>query len=223
MSWSVCSFRWCGIITSGAQFSLRSRIDLPGRPLSCSCSVRVYPAANPCPTRLPGRAPRPPHRRAVCRHRRARRGRGADAAAVLPALGAAAPHRRAGHPRRRPHRRRHTASRHRARASPRPSRPPPLRLPRGYAWVVRLVPGTAAYGTQLQALLAEPEMACLAEAPSMRRLLNPLRQMLGLPKPPPRPSPRPAAATPRPGTPDQGSDRKPAGIAPPQPASPVAA
>ena len=85
-------------------------------------------------------------------------------------------------------------------ASSRPSRPQPLRLPRGYAWVVRLVPGTAAYGTQLQALLAEPELARLTEAPAMRRLLNPLRQMLGLPKPPPLPQARPAAGTPKPTT-----------------------
>jgi hypothetical protein len=107
--------------------------------------------------------------------------------------------------------------------APRPPRPQPLRLPRGYAWVVRLVPGTAAYGTQLQALLADPLMAPLAADPSMRRLLNPLRQMLGVPKPPPRPTPRPAAVPPRPITMDQGGDEKPAGRAPPPPTSPVAA
>jgi len=95
-------------------------------------------------------------------------------------------------------------------ASPRPSRPPTLRLPRGYAWVVRVVPGTAAYGTQLRALLAEPEMARLASAPSMRRLLNPLRQMLGVPKPPPLPSPRPVSASPRPSETDRVGDRRPA-------------
>ena len=102
----------------------------------------------------------------------------------------------------------------RPRAS-RPSRPQPLRLPRGYAWLVRLVPGTAAYGTQLQALLADPLMAPLAAAPSMRRLLNPLCQMLGAPKLPPVPSPQPAAAAPRPDTPDQDSSGTLAGCTPP--------
>jgi hypothetical protein len=87
-------------------------------------------------------------------------------------------------------------------AAPRPSRPPPLRLPGGYAWVVPLVPGVAALASQLQYHLAEPEMARLAEAPAMRRLLNPLRHMLGIPRPP-----RPAAAAPKPpGDPD--SDRR---------------
>jgi hypothetical protein len=109
-------------------------------------------------------------------------------------------------------------------AAPRPSRPQPLRLPRGYAWVVRLVPGTAVYGGHLQQLLAEPEMARLAEAPAMRRLLNPLRQMLGVPRPPPLPpppSPRPAAVPPAPSG-DRIGDR-PAADDPPPPAAPVAA
>jgi hypothetical protein len=108
-------------------------------------------------------------------------------------------------------------------ASPRPSRPRPLRLPRGYAWVVRLVPGTAAYGTQLQRLLADPQMARLAEAPAMRRLLNPLRQMLGVPSPPPLPAPRPVVVTPKSAKPERDGGRNPAGCAPPLPAAPVAA
>ena len=66
-------------------------------------------------------------------------------------------------------------------ASPRVSRKPPPRLPRGYAWVVRLVPAAACSGTQLQALLTDPQMAALAEVPAMRRLLGPLCQMLGVP------------------------------------------
>ena len=52
-------------------------------------------------------------------------------------------------------RRRPTASR--------PARPAPPRLPRGFAWLVRLVPQASAYGSQLQHLLAEPEMAALLD------------------------------------------------------------
>jgi hypothetical protein len=92
-------------------------------------------------------------------------------------------------------------------ARPRPPRPPTLRLPRGFAWVVPLVPGAAAYGCQLQGLLADPAMAPLAAEPSMRRLLNPLCQMLGVParasRPPRRPATiaqdQPASCRPRPG------------------------
>jgi len=40
-----------------------------------------------------------------------------------------------------------------------------LRLPRGQAWLIRLLPGEAAsYGCQLQALLADPQMAALLAA-----------------------------------------------------------
>jgi len=67
---------------------------------------------------------------------------------------------------------------------PRPGRKPPPRLPGGFAWLVRLVPGTAVYGSQLQHLLTDPEMAALAKAAPMRRLLRPLCQMLGVPPPP---------------------------------------
>jgi hypothetical protein len=108
------------------------------------------------------------------------------------------------------------------RRAPGPSRPQPLRLPRGFGWVVRLVPGTAAYGTQLQALLADPAMAPLAAEPRLRRLLTPLCQMLGVPKPPPLPPRRPAAAPPPPAS-DSDRGTPPAGCAPPPPAPPVAA
>jgi hypothetical protein len=124
-------------------------------------------------------------------------------------------------------------------ASPRPSRPQPLRLPRGYAWVVRLVPGTAPYGQQLEYLLAEPEMARLAEAPAMRRLLNPLRQMLGVPARECRRTRRPAAVPPLPPSDRVGDGRAPSDRPPapllhasaampvghdrPPPAAPVAA
>jgi len=50
-----------------------------------------------------------------------------------------------------------------------------LRLPRGRAWLIRLLPGEAAsYGCQLQALLADPQMAALlAAAPEAGRILRP--------------------------------------------------
>jgi hypothetical protein len=101
------------------------------------------------------------------------------------------------------------APRRRAPEPSRPGRPPPPRLPRGYAWLVRLVPASAAGAAGLQALLSEPEMAALAQAPPMRRLLRPLCQMLGVPPPPipkrpaatpaPAPSPPPTARHTQPG------------------------
>jgi hypothetical protein len=110
--------------------------------------------------------------------------------------------------------------------TPRPPRPPTLRLPRGFAWLVPLVPGAAAYGCQLQGLLADPAMAPLAADPAMRRLLNPLCQMLGVPARASRPPRRPAAGSPKPPQPpkprrDRG--RTLAGCAPPRPAVPVPA
>jgi hypothetical protein len=67
-----------------------------------------------------------------------------------------------------------------------PPSPSPLSSPRppavGFVWLVRLVPGTAAYGSQLQYLLATPEMAALlATAPQAARILRPLCRMLGVP------------------------------------------
>ena len=58
---------------------------------------------------------------------------------------------------------------------------------------MRLVPGAAAYGSQLQVLLADPQTAPLLAAPSLRRRLNPLCHMLGVPEPPPCPIPVPPA------------------------------
>ncbi len=81
-------------------------------------------------------------------------------------------------------------------ASPRPaSVPPPPRLPRGFAWVPRLVPEANGYASQLRHLLAEPEMAALlAAAPQAGRILRPLCRMLGIRPPPGLPGPRPAPA-----------------------------
>jgi hypothetical protein len=110
--------------------------------------------------------------------------------------------------------------------SPRPARPPPLRLPGSHAWLVRLIPATAGYGSQLQYLLADPDMAPLLASPSLRRMLNPLCRMLGIPKPPaprPPPSPNPAAAAPRPLVTDHARGPFPPGSDPLPSANPVAA
>ena len=107
-------------------------------------------------------------------------------------------------------------------AVPRPSRPQPLRLPRGFAWLTQAVPGTAVYGIHLEHLLAQPEMARLAADPRMRRLLNPLRQMLGVPARTMRPLRRPAPAVPPP-RPKRDSGKTPAGWHPKPPPAPVAA
>ena len=57
-----------------------------------------------------------------------------------------------------------------------------FRLPRGYAWLVRLVGFEAAgSGSQLQHLLTDPEMAALLEAaPRVRGMLRPLARMLAV-------------------------------------------
>ena len=69
-------------------------------------------------------------------------------------------------------------------------------LPESFAWLIRLVPETAAYGGQVQALLSDPEMAALLDAaPQAARLLRPLCRMLAV-RPDPtvlRPPPKPAA------------------------------
>ncbi len=74
------------------------------------------------------------------------------------------------------------------------------RLPRGFAWLLRLVPEAAVYGSQLNHLLSDPEMVALLEAaPQMGRLLRPLCQMLGIRlSEPPSCSGRVSAPQPRP-------------------------
>ncbi|MBV8096026.1 MAG: hypothetical protein JOY71_01060 [Acetobacteraceae bacterium] len=58
---------------------------------------------------------------------------------------------------------------------------PPPRLPGGFGWLIRIVPGTAAYSGQMQYLLADPEMAgLLADVPQAGRILRPLCRMLGI-------------------------------------------
>lgn len=68
----------------------------------------------------------------------------------------------------------------------RPRRPSAqtVRVPRGFAWMIRWVPEVAVYGSQLQFLLAEPEMAeLLRSMPRIGRLLRPLCHMLAVAPP----------------------------------------
>ncbi len=107
----------------------------------------------------------------------------------------------------------------------RPGRPPPPRLPRGYAWVIRLVPAAAPAASQLRGLLADPEMAELAQAPPMRRLLRPLCQMLGVTPPeiPKRAAPSQAAPSRPPAEPATVAIRPSDAPAPPPLAASAAA
>jgi hypothetical protein len=104
------------------------------------------------------------------------------------------------------------------------SGPPPPKLPRGSAWLVRLVPEAAASASQLQHLLADPELASLlAAAPPLGRILRPLCRMLGVPPPPhlARPAPRAAAASPlAPGEPPGPAQVSAPPSAPPRPRPP---
>ncbi len=58
----------------------------------------------------------------------------------------------------------------------------PALLPRGFGWLLALVPQEAAcFAGQMRGVLAEPEMvALLAAAPQARRVLAPLCRMLGI-------------------------------------------
>ena len=54
-------------------------------------------------------------------------------------------------------------------------------LPRRKAWLLLLAPETASGASQLRHFLADPEVASLlAQAPQLRRILNPLCHMLGI-------------------------------------------
>jgi hypothetical protein len=59
---------------------------------------------------------------------------------------------------------------------------PEVRLPRGFGWLLPLVPCEAAnFSSQLRLALAEPEMAgLLAASPGARRVLRPLCRMLAI-------------------------------------------
>jgi len=66
-------------------------------------------------------------------------------------------------------------------------------LPRGFAWLVKLLPETAVYGSQLQVLFADPAMAAMMQAApaSLCRPVRSLCHMLGV-RPPPILAPPPA-------------------------------
>ena len=78
-------------------------------------------------------------------------------------------------------------------------------MPHGAGWLVRLMPGTAASRSQLEALLRDPEMAALLAAdPRLRHILRPLCRMLGVHRslmPPPRKRPKPPSPEPSPAEP----------------------
>ncbi len=111
-------------------------------------------------------------------------------------------------------------------AAPRsaPSRPY-IRLPRGVTWLVRAVPATACGAATLQFLLADPDMAAVADFPPMRRLLRPLCRMLGV-RPPPTPKPPAppavaAAASPLPRASEPTRQPEPRRAGPPLPDAPA--
>ncbi len=98
-----------------------------------------------------------------------------------------------------------------------PPRPWP-HLPDGFGWLIRRVPGTSVFGSQLRHLLTDPDMAALvAASPGARRMLRPLCRMLGIP-------PGPTTVPPYPKRPPPPSDAPAAGATPPteppQPAPP---
>jgi hypothetical protein len=76
-------------------------------------------------------------------------------------------------------------------------------LPKGYAWLIRLVQPTAQFAGQVQHLLSDPEMIALLEAaPQAGRIFRPLCRALAIPLPPAlRPKPRPAKPDPNGGEP----------------------
>jgi hypothetical protein len=62
-----------------------------------------------------------------------------------------------------------------------PALPQPYRLPRGFGWLLRLVPDAAVHRGQIEHWLAEPELAALlGEAPRAGRILRALCGMLGI-------------------------------------------
>ena len=82
-------------------------------------------------------------------------------------------------------------------------------LPQGVAWLVKLVPESAASASQLRLLLADPKMAALlAAAPaSLGRPLRSLCHMLGVEIPPVL-APAPRVRPPRPPKPERPPARK---------------
>jgi hypothetical protein len=112
----------------------------------------------------------------------------------------------------------------------RPSRPPgPPRLSRVFGLLPCLLPEAASAASQLQHLLADPEMAALlAATPQLGRVLHPLCRMLGLrpapgqiPPPPARPRATPRDPALHPAEPET-PPLQPPGLAPAPPLGPCA-
>src|SRR5947209_16938317 len=92
--------------------------------------------------------------------------------------------------------------------SPQPPHLPRPLLPRRSGWLLRLTPSAAAARSQLEYLLADPEMAALlAEVPQAGRILRPLCHMLGIP---PVPALRLARGTRRAPAPSVSASGRPA-------------
>ena len=86
-------------------------------------------------------------------------------------------------------------------------------FPAARAWLIRVLGAEAAiYGTQLEALLADPAAADLLANPAARRILAPIRRMLGI-SPAPRPVP-PASVAPPPPAPPRKAPSRPEPIPP---------
>jgi len=75
-----------------------------------------------------------------------------------------------------------TTTRRRAGSTVRLPKLPKVKLPRGFGWLCPLVPCQAAnYGSQLRAVLGDPEMVALLKAsPQARRILAPICRMLAV-------------------------------------------
>jgi hypothetical protein len=104
--------------------------------------------------------------------------------------------------------------------SPLPDFPQEYALPRGFGWLLRLAPGTAVFGSQVQHWLEDPELtSLLAEAPQAGRTLRPLCRMLGIRPPPALRAPRrepPASSIPA-----SGRSADPGGRPPDAPSWPL--
>jgi hypothetical protein len=100
-------------------------------------------------------------------------------------------------------------------AAPQPAAPPAApaegpRLPRGHAWLLRLMPPTAQSLSQVMALLHEPEVTALLLArPQLSRLLQPLCYALGMPPLPFMPAPRRSKPAPEAANPTEATGAAP--------------
>ena len=86
-------------------------------------------------------------------------------------------------------------------------------FPATRGWLIRALGfEAAAYASQLEALLADPAAADLLENPAARRVLAPIRRMLGIspvPRPIPSASAAPASVAPKPPAPPRKAPPRP--------------